>query len=73
VEQLSARLHCGIITQVKTWHVKTKENVTHEPRCRQVVMGKVEFEKEQRPATNVQIKPPRKKKKEALNQKLLLG
>jgi len=36
-------------------------------------MGKVEFEKEKRPATNVPIKPPRKKKKEALNQKLLPG
>jgi len=36
-------------------------------------MGKVEFEKEQRPATNVPIKPPRKKKQEALKQKLLPG
>jgi hypothetical protein len=68
-EQLAARPHCGIITQGKTWHVKATENVTHAPRCRQVVMGKVEFEMEQRPATNVPIKPPRKKKKEALNQK----
>jgi len=36
-----------------------------------MVMGKVEFEEEQKPATNVPIKHPRKKKKEALNQKLL--
>ena len=70
-EQLAALPHCGTITQGKTWHVKAKENVTHGPRCRQVVMGKEEFEKEQRPATYVPIKPPRKKKKEALNQKLL--
>jgi len=69
--QLAAFPQCGIITQGKTCHVKDKENVTHAPRCRQVVMGKVEFEKEQRPATNVSIKSTRKKKKEALNQKLL--
>jgi len=33
----------------------------------------VEFQKKQKPATNVPIKPPSKKKKEALNQKLLPG
>jgi len=44
-EQLIARPHCEIITQGKTWQVKAKENVTYAIRCRQVVTGKVEFER----------------------------
>jgi len=46
----------------KTWLVKAKENVTLASRCRQVVMGKVEFEKEQMPAKSDLNKPPRRRK-----------
>ena len=48
-EPLAARPHCETVTQVKTWLVKAKENVTLAPRCRQRVMEKVEFEKGQKP------------------------
>jgi hypothetical protein len=48
-EPLAARLHCETVTQGRTWLVKAKENVTLAPRCRQVVIGKFEFEKGQEP------------------------
>jgi hypothetical protein len=52
-EPLAARPHCETYTQGKTWLVKAKENVTLAPRCRQVVMGKVEFEKGRKPPSNL--------------------
>jgi len=45
--QAKEQSHCETINQGKTWLVKAKKNVTFAPRCRQVVMGKVEFEKGQ--------------------------
>jgi len=56
-EQLAARPHCETVTQDKTWLVKAKENVTLAPRCRHVVMRKVEFEKGQKPPSLICIEP----------------
>jgi hypothetical protein len=36
-----------IATQSKTWLVKAKEDITIAPRCRQIVIGKLETERGQ--------------------------
>ena len=47
-EQLSAGLHSETITNSrKTWLVRAKENVIVAPRCRQIIVGKLESEKEE--------------------------
>ena len=43
--------------QARTWIVIAKENITLAPRCRQVVIAKLEFEKEKEPPTLVCIEP----------------
>ena len=45
-EQLSAVLHSETITNCrKTWLVRARENVVVAPRCRQVIVGRLETEK----------------------------
>jgi len=45
-EQLSASLHSETITNSrKTWLVRAKENVVVAPRCRQIIVGRLESEK----------------------------
>jgi len=45
-EQLSAGLHSETITNSrKTWLVRAKENVVAAPRCRQIIVGRLQPEK----------------------------
>jgi len=45
-KQLSAGLHSKTITNCrKSWLVRAKENVVVAPRCRQVIVGRLETEK----------------------------
>ena len=37
-------------TQVRSWLVRSREKITLEPRCREVITAKLEFEKEQTPS-----------------------
>jgi hypothetical protein len=47
-KQLSAGLRPEIIThQSRTWLVRSKENIVVAPRCRQIVVGRLESEKGQ--------------------------
>ena len=43
--------------QARTWLLRAKENITLAPRCRKVVIAKLEFEKEKEPPTLVCIEP----------------
>ena len=45
------------ISQSRTWLVKARETITIAPRCRQVVMGRLETEKGQDPPLLVCIEP----------------
>jgi hypothetical protein len=47
-EQLPASPHPEVIdAQSRTWLVKARENITIAPRCREVVMGNLESERNQ--------------------------
>jgi hypothetical protein len=44
-------------TQCRTWVIKPRENITMAPRCRQVVIAKLELEEKEQPPSLVCVEP----------------
>jgi len=57
-EQSSASPHPEVNSQQsRTWLVKAKENIVVAPRCREIVLGRLESEKKQSPPPLVCVEP----------------